>query len=243
MNRTQLLSKYGVTKGVTQGMWSFVNHLEKKVIFGGWSYNYEPYRIKILDTEWILKKDDTKSGGYSTAIKHLKLLDNGYQLYVFMQEPHSGKGSRIGKVHDNLECCVLKQIGTQWFAYRNTYHSLPDEINPHLDDEEYFEGSRTSVLVNAYERSTEARGKCIAFHGTICKACAFDFEKVYGEHGKGFIHVHHIIPLNQIGKRYKVNPETDLIPLCPNCHAMVHRFKNKQLDIDTLKSLITICRK
>ena len=47
--------------------------------------------------------------------------------------------------------------------------------------------------------------------------------KVYGEIAKGFIHVHHLIPLSEIKENYQVNPKTDLIPVCPNCHAMLHR--------------------
>lgn len=241
MNRTELLSKYGITQGVTQGMWSFVNHAERKIIFGGWSYNYEPNRIKILDKPWMFKKDGTKSAGYSTAIKHLNLVESGYELLVFLQEPASGKGSKIYKVYDHLETCVLRNMGTAWYAYRNNFINLPDEIDPDIDEEIFFEGSRKVALVNSYERNVEARDKCISHYGAICSACGFDFEKVYGEHGKGFIHVHHKIPLNQIGKRYKVDPVSDLIPLCPNCHAMIHRFKSNELDLEELKSLILSC--
>ncbi|RME44545.1 MAG: HNH endonuclease, partial [Chloroflexi bacterium] len=45
----------------------------------------------------------------------------------------------------------------------------------------------------------------------------------YGELGKGFIHVHHVIPLSEIDSRYEVDPINDLCPVCPNCHAMIHR--------------------
>ena len=51
----------------------------------------------------------------------------------------------------------------------------------------------------------------------------FDFEQTYGEIGKGFIHVHHLTPVSSIGKEYRLNPQTDLVPVCPNCHNMLHR--------------------
>ncbi|PCP15512.1 HNH endonuclease, partial [Klebsiella pneumoniae] len=35
--------------------------------------------------------------------------------------------------------------------------------------------------------------------------------------------IHHLIPLSGIKQDYRLNPETDLIPVCPNCHAMLHR--------------------
>jgi 5-methylcytosine-specific restriction protein A len=53
--------------------------------------------------------------------------------------------------------------------------------------------------------------------------CGFSFEQHFGDIGKGFIHVHHLRPLGNIGENYEVDPVTDLIPVCPNCHAMIHR--------------------
>lgn len=97
----------------------------------------------------------------------------------------------------------------------------PDEMS----DQTYAEGATKQVLVNQYERKPKARADCISHHGCICYICNIDFAKVYGEIGKGFIHVHHIIEISSIGEGYKVNPKTDLIPLCPNCHAMIHTTK------------------
>ena len=46
---------------------------------------------------------------------------------------------------------------------------------------------------------------------------------VYGDMGDGFIHVHHLKDLATIGEEYEVDPIEDLRPVCPNCHAMLHR--------------------
>jgi predicted HNH restriction endonuclease len=53
--------------------------------------------------------------------------------------------------------------------------------------------------------------------------CGFKVAQTYGEVGEGFIHVHHLKPLSEIGSKYKVDPIQDLRPVCPNCHAMIHR--------------------
>ncbi len=74
-----------------------------------------------------------------------------------------------------------------------------------------------------YERNPIARKKCIEYHGCKCSICGLSFEEMYGELDKDFIHVHRIVPLNKIGKEYQVNHKTDLIPVCPNCHAMLHK--------------------
>lgn len=79
------------------------------------------------------------------------------------------------------------------------------------------------VAVNRFERNPEARRACIAHHGTSCAACGFSFELVYGGIGSDFIDVHHIVPVSQLGINYQLDPVTDLVPLCANCHAMAHR--------------------
>jgi superfamily II DNA or RNA helicase/predicted HNH restriction endonuclease len=54
-----------------------------------------------------------------------------------------------------------------------------------------------------------------------CEACDFDFGKVYGDRGQGFIECHHVRPLHEIGEcRTRI---TDLALLCSNCHRMIHR--------------------
>lgn len=100
------------------------------------------------------------------------------------------------------------------------------------------EGEVTRVEVNRYERSPFNRQACITIHGCICKICDFNYENKYGTLGKGFIHVHHIVPLSQLGPDYRVNPEKDLIPVCANCHAMIHK-RNPPYSVDELKSIIS----
>lgn len=98
--------------------------------------------------------------------------------------------------------------------------SLPDEVPAAV---ELVEGAKMRVEVNAYERSPEARRLCIAAHGSNCCICGLNFGEVYGSDAEGYIHVHHVRPLAEIGKEYVVNPVEDLRPVCPNCHAVLHR--------------------
>ena len=99
------------------------------------------------------------------------------------------------------------------------------------------EGKRRQVLVNAFERNTVARKLCIKHYEAKCSVCNFDFQENYGEIGAGFIHVHHLLELSTIGKEYKVNPVTDLRPVCPNCHAMLHQ-RNPAFSIEELRRII-----
>jgi hypothetical protein len=114
---------------------------------------------------------------------------------------------------------------------------FPEEI-PIGEAAGYTEGTKYQITVNAYERNGKARQECINYHGAICVICEFDFEKVYGEIAKGFIHVHHVIPLHTIGEGYEVDYKKDLIPVCPNCHAMLHRkIDDRDITVEELKNL------
>ncbi len=102
----------------------------------------------------------------------------------------------------------------------------------------YYEGASRTVAVNAYERDPRARKACIEHYGAVCFVCGLDFAVFYGELGRGFIHVHHLVPLAKVGKSYVVNPVKDLRPVCPNCHAMLHR-PAEVLNIEELKKMMT----
>lgn len=100
------------------------------------------------------------------------------------------------------------------------------ERNPKVDTNSLMpqtEGDRFSIIVNKYERSTVNRYLCIAKNGVRCSVCGFDFSEKYGPLGDGFIHVHHVVPVSNLGPGYVIDPENDLTPVCPNCHAMLHR--------------------
>lgn len=111
---------------------------------------------------------------------------------------------------------------------------FPDELEL---GRAYAEGAKKTVRVNAHERNPRARQRCIKRYGAKCVVCGFDFQDAYGELGKDFIHVHHLKPLALTDGKYRVRPVEDLRPVCPNCHAMLHRPENL-LEIDELKSLV-----
>jgi 5-methylcytosine-specific restriction protein A len=99
-------------------------------------------------------------------------------------------------------------------------------------------GKKVSMIVNKYERDPSKRKDCLEHYGYDCQICGFSFEKIYGEIGREFIHVHHIEPLYETGGENKnLDPIKDLIPVCPNCHEMIHRTKIS-LRPDELKKIL-----
>ena len=140
--------------------------------------------------------------------------------------------------YENLRNTTMKGLRAILKKYQlilNNQNNIvyPDEI----ESQTLSEGVKKQVIVNAYERNPKARQECIKHYGIKCFICGFDFEKKYGEIGKGFIHVHHVKPLSEINEEYKVNPIQDLRPICPNCHAMIHK-KTPAYSIEEIKSLL-----
>lgn len=148
------------------------------------------------------------------------------------------KGKKSEKINEHQT--LLAFIGGQFNAELKNA-DYPDEAN--LENALFPEGAKQTVVVNRYERNLEARAKCIEFHKARCKVCEMSFAETYGLFAKDFIHVHHITPLHQISERYEVNPETDLIPVCPNCHAMLHRQENGvPMTVERLKLLYEVSK-
>ena len=121
----------------------------------------------------------------------------------------------------------------RFFANKNGLNLedyMPEEADYPIPDEALpiHEGREYEIRGIRYERDRDARNQCIEYYkgldnGVVrCQACRMSFEEVYGEKAKDYIEVHHIVPISERGGDYMVNPIKDLIPLCPNCHAMVH---------------------
>lgn len=101
------------------------------------------------------------------------------------------------------------------------------------------EGAVKKTLTTKYERSPINRALCLAAKGYSCSVCGMNFQQTYGELGREFIHVHHAVPVSKMGGNYKVDPLKELFPVCPNCHAMLHRT-DPPMSIKELRTLLTV---
>lgn len=177
-----------------------------------------------------------------------------------LKNPNQQKGFRAlieaGRPDLSLESLVLQSRFRRLFTVeeiaeaQRRLKSVPkharriaishDNVHPDdLDNEEEFEeGAKKRITVNAYERDAKARAACLKRHGYSCQVCGFRFQDTYGSIGKGFINVHHKKPLAGKRRGYKVKPTIDLAPVCPNCHAMLHT-SSPPLGIEELKGIMS----
>jgi 5-methylcytosine-specific restriction enzyme A len=181
------------------------------------------------DLAWVAKTG-TKRGQEQIE----RLVHSQGDVYVFFREndrdPFTFAGcARPKTVKDTTPVEVL------WaFSDLAQPAALAEEIG---EPDKVFEGAKKVITVNVYERDRGARLRCIAHWGCVCAVCSFDFAATYGDLGEGFIHVHHLKPLGEIGGEYQLDPVADLRPVCPNCHAMLHRTSPAR-GIDELQRLI-----
>lgn len=130
----------------------------------------------------------------------------------------------------------LLELSNEISKLANEQQCYIDLNNP--SDEKLLEGIQKTITTIVYERNPKAREECLKHWKYSCVVCGFNFENTYGKLGKNYIHVHHINQISSIKKEYEINPTEDLRPVCPNCHAMIHRNK-EALTIEELKNILT----
>ena len=88
-------------------------------------------------------------------------------------------------------------------------------LDNELENTEYVEGKPYVQYGIKYERNQALRNEAIKIHG-----------------------IHHLKPMFSIKREIKVNPQKDLVPLCSNCHKMIHRNTKKPLTIKELTKIV-----
>ncbi|MBI5840479.1 MAG: HNH endonuclease [Chloroflexi bacterium] len=170
-----------------------------------------------------------------------------------MNSSHRLSEKGLSYLQDNL--LSVESLFSNNFGYAETVYGIA-EINTSrvagkkitIFDENIFifEGRRRAVTTQVYERSKLLRDKAIDFYTKngiiVCEACGFDFYKIYGDIGRGYIEIHHQKPVFQYDEidfsRLIAEALKDLIPLCANCHRMIHRKKDRPLSIQELREIL-----
>lgn len=247
LNRKQFIQSHGADCKNWTWSWSFVNHRSRFVIFGLWQDKKTGQLGLILDSSWRYLAG-RKQSGYSQAIEHLRLVEeHEYRLYTFPMKGtprHADRGedspASIAEFIPELTEGLLAAFSGKWYVtpFAESYETIAEIVDPGQLPADLVEGATSTVLVNVYERNPEARRACLRHFGSNCQACGMNFRALYGALGDGYIHVHHIKPIHLCGGNYIVDPIKDLIPVCANCHAMLHR-RADPLSINDLKEILT----
>ena len=251
--RKDLLEKLGHTARASRASWS--HDLGDAIVFDAWENqwtrnaqsNLVKYPLRTNGHAYN-PAEAHKNPSHKRWQKHVDLVLAGKRSSRAILPVARGPLSKTGGAKGWLPLVVDGHVETdgngQVWLHADQITSADQIVSDLLSKQslaviaELMEGALHRVVSSQYERNPAARLACIEHYGANCFVCGFSFEATYGELGHGFIHVHHLVPVSSIGKEYQVNPIEDLRPVCPNCHAMLHR-KDPPFAVEDLQSLIS----
>lgn len=238
------------TTGIVKEQWTCVSHrqiqpgdraflarvgLEPKGIFAAGFVSSKPF----LAPHWNGIDGDT----HSVMIDFDVLLNPDEEPILALETLNQGNlGTQNWTPQPSgisIKSELVDELEAVWFKFLTTQNIRSNPFKPFdvNDQTNLNEGTPNQVILTRYERNPYARKACIDHYGYTCVICGFNFERTYGEVGKDFIHVHHLTKIADVGKSYKIDPINDLRPVCPNCHAMIHRRKDAY-GIDEVKEFV-----
>lgn len=209
---------------------------EPRGIFGVGTVVRSPYE----DVHWNVEKQNRGELASYVDFAYETLLDPEVDMILSRSFLKSDPDFSIMHWDSQLSGISIKseiigKLESEWRSLvGEVLDILPEQIS---NPDKYVEGAKRQVTVNGYERNAAARRKCVEHYGPVCVVCGFDFEEIYGSAAAGIIHVHHLIPLADIGNEYEIDPISDLRPVCPNCHAVIHS-KKEPYSIDDVTSFL-----
>lgn len=187
---------------------------------------YRNWRSSVSVTPRANAENEAADGKYTET---LKLLADFFDSITF-----KGRSKPILTEAEKRDQKALKK------SRLATRPPQPDPLQP-TDDEtdELTEGRIRQANLTRHERNRQLRQLCLAHYGYVCQVCGMNFEERYGEIGKDFIEVHHLNPIADTDGEHVLDPVEGLVPLCSNCHSMIHRggTDGKPLPLQTLRDI------
>ncbi|RLD80894.1 MAG: HNH endonuclease, partial [Bacteroidetes bacterium] len=172
-------------------------------------------RIEKINLDSLKIRDDKEY--WKDIDEYLKSIDGKFMRLKLVEQVSNDK-MRLNSLKENglksapqgpikIKNIVLLNYIETYFTDNYQTDYFPDLVS---EEGEEYEGAKMTISVNKYERSSKARENAVEFHGLNCKVCGINFVNKYGGIGEDFIHIHHLIPIHEIGKNYKINYKTDL---------------------------------
>ena len=181
-------------------------------------------------------------------------LDHNYYDRVREKIATNGEMRAADKAADNLYSFHLKQWTSfleskafkELFKKKRPSADKPKATNPAEPAKpqappfrEETEGERKHIVkeTDVVRRNPQLRQQCIDRYGYQCQCCGMNFAELYGEElGANFIEVHHLRPISTYEKDgIPENFLENLVPLCSNCHSMIHHIKNSEHALSDLR--------
>jgi hypothetical protein len=196
-----------------------------------------------LDAQILNGRNDTH---FSQKVRNLKSHDTLVRQNYAENYEDGFKLTQSGLDYVNSHKEVIDYLLHSEFNYEDVKSGF-DTISSSSEnsilpiEEVVSEGRLITRSSKTRERSSRLRQIAIehfTHNGIICcDCCGFNFPSFYGPtYGKDCIEIHHIKPIFQYGEnsieQVAVNALQNLLPVCPNCHRVIHKNKIGSETID-----------
>ncbi|TDG36687.1 HNH endonuclease [Pedobacter changchengzhani] len=203
------------------------------------------------DTKLLIRRQDDKfSQKVRNLVSHKTLERDNYAIHkdgVFQVTTNGRK--YLKEKYDVVRYLITNDF--DWTDLKKGFNEVEKNKKRKIEifDENVIinEGFKKTISINVYERSTKLRQAAISaftLKGHIsCDCCKFNFASFYGSNiGSGYIEIHHVKPIfkyegDEINK-FINDALKNLVPVCSNCHRMIHRVWKNPLEIQTLQASI-----
>ncbi|MCQ2491456.1 MAG: hypothetical protein MJ087_00245 [Lachnospiraceae bacterium] len=179
------------------------------------------------------------------------LLDNvesqKHRIFLFYREQQLTPFTFLGKVH-LIHSWIYTDKASEFEFFIENFESIEDDMALIDYIVHYDENSSVSLNVMCQsakhltyhlrcERDISNREYVMNQKGTSCAVCGFNFAKSYGyDVGKDLIDIHYV---GEHGDEQMLDFDADFIPVCFNCHRMLHRKRSHNISVADLKKRAT----
>ena len=178
---------------------------------------YKSIRQKVFTNKLAKQENDNSGSLLTNALKHYtSFLDS--KFFKGREKVHLTAKEKVDRKKKQSTSNTESPTSSAVKVYEAD--PLLPPMNP---SDELVEGRIRQVNITSHERNQNLRQRCLEHFGYVCQVCKMNFEQRYGEIGKNFIEVHHLNPISNTDGEHEVDPVTELVPLCSNCHSMIHR--------------------
>lgn len=196
------------------------------------------------------RNDDKFSQKVRNLAAHRTFDRNGSASYD--EASKKTKITELGRNYLNKNIDALQYLLSNNFKYSDIEDSLKEIVTePNIEvfdeNDSVQEGSKIERKSAIYERSAKLRRYAIDYFTQggriVCNCCTFDFNAFYGVGlANNYIEIHHVKPVfkyqNEEMEKTLEKAVRNLMPVCSNCHRVIHRKWSEPVDIEVLKRAI-----
>lgn len=172
------------------------------------------------------------------------IIDEGHQLIIDLAANNTRSrlyeaGNIVAKYYDASNLPNTEQLTSDIYIFLNYYNEvILNDTSISVEEDDTVIEQKKYRLHYRIERRKSISDKVKRHKGYTCEACTLKFTKKYGELGKKFIEVHHLVPISTLDLgEYRLNVNDDFAVLCSNCHRMIHRLDDPSR-LDQLRDII-----